>query len=162
MARISPNCKQCKIFISALKSPTYRDFMIKKSLESKRSKSHTWAPLRNKMAPQIRMWIIFGPVPKSPNQKRMYGKSRDRKSHTWPALSKKVQRSVAPFNIGQNGRIHNFSSNNYYSIFSWSTMLLFWDCSSGSTAMQILFLGYVVNSNFYAPEAHIMYLTVSS
>ncbi len=35
------------IFISALKSPTYRDFMIKKkSLEFKRSKSHTWAPLR--------------------------------------------------------------------------------------------------------------------
>jgi hypothetical protein len=28
--------------------------------------------------------------------------------------------------------------------------------------MQILFLGYVVKSNFYAPEAHIMYLTVSS
>jgi hypothetical protein len=45
MARISPICKKCKIFISALKSPSYRDFMIKKSLESKRSKSHTWAPL---------------------------------------------------------------------------------------------------------------------
>jgi hypothetical protein len=45
MARISPICKKCKIFISALKSPTYRDFMKKKSLKSKRSKSHTWAPL---------------------------------------------------------------------------------------------------------------------
>jgi hypothetical protein len=30
MARISPICKKCKIFISALKSSTYRDFMIKK------------------------------------------------------------------------------------------------------------------------------------
>jgi hypothetical protein len=30
MARISPICKKFKIFISALKSPTYRDFMIKK------------------------------------------------------------------------------------------------------------------------------------
>jgi hypothetical protein len=29
----------------ALKSPTYIDFMIKKSLKSKTSKSHTWAPL---------------------------------------------------------------------------------------------------------------------
>jgi hypothetical protein len=46
MARISPICKKCKNFISALKSPTFRDFMIIKSLESKRSKSHTWAPLR--------------------------------------------------------------------------------------------------------------------
>ncbi len=36
---------QMKIFISALKSPTYIDFMIKKSLKSKTSKSHTWAPL---------------------------------------------------------------------------------------------------------------------
>ena len=30
----------------ALKSPTYRYFMIKKSLKSKTSKSHTWAPLK--------------------------------------------------------------------------------------------------------------------
>ncbi len=45
MASISPNCKKCKNFISALKSPTYIDFMIKKSLKSKTSKSHTWAPL---------------------------------------------------------------------------------------------------------------------
>jgi hypothetical protein len=45
MARISPVCKKCKSFILALKSPTYRDFMIKKSLKSKTSKSHTWAPL---------------------------------------------------------------------------------------------------------------------
>jgi hypothetical protein len=45
MASISPICKKCKNFISALKSPTYRDFMIKKSLKSKTSKSHTWAPL---------------------------------------------------------------------------------------------------------------------
>jgi hypothetical protein len=46
MASISPICKKCKNFISALKSPTYIDFMIKKSLKSKTSKSHTWAPLR--------------------------------------------------------------------------------------------------------------------
>jgi hypothetical protein len=46
MASISPICKKCKNFISALKSPTYVDFMIKKSLKSKTSKSHTWAPLR--------------------------------------------------------------------------------------------------------------------
>jgi hypothetical protein len=45
MACISPICKKCKSFILALKSPTYRDFMIKKSLKSKTSKSHTWAPL---------------------------------------------------------------------------------------------------------------------
>jgi hypothetical protein len=45
MASISPICKKCKNFISALKSPTYIDFMIKKSLKSKTSKSHTWAPL---------------------------------------------------------------------------------------------------------------------
>ncbi len=45
MASISPICKKCIIFISALKSPTYIDFMIKKSLKSKTSKSHTWAPL---------------------------------------------------------------------------------------------------------------------
>jgi hypothetical protein len=45
MASISPICKKCKNFISALKSPTYIDFMIKKSLTSKTSKSHTWAPL---------------------------------------------------------------------------------------------------------------------
>jgi hypothetical protein len=29
MASISPVCKKCKNFISALKSPAYRDFMIK-------------------------------------------------------------------------------------------------------------------------------------
>ncbi len=29
MARISPICKKCKIFISSLKSPAYRDFMLK-------------------------------------------------------------------------------------------------------------------------------------
>jgi hypothetical protein len=46
MASISPICKKCKNFMSALKSPTYIDFMIKKSLKSKTSKSHTWAPLR--------------------------------------------------------------------------------------------------------------------
>jgi hypothetical protein len=46
MASISPICKKCKNFISALKSPTYVDFMIKKSLKSKTSKSHTWAPLK--------------------------------------------------------------------------------------------------------------------
>jgi hypothetical protein len=34
------------MFISAPNSPTYRDFMTKKSLESKRSKSHTWAPFK--------------------------------------------------------------------------------------------------------------------
>ncbi len=45
MASISPICKKRKIFISALNSPTYIDFMIKKSLKSKTSKSHTWAPL---------------------------------------------------------------------------------------------------------------------
>jgi hypothetical protein len=45
MASISPICKKCKTFILALKSPTYRDFMIKKSLNSETSKSHTWAPL---------------------------------------------------------------------------------------------------------------------
>jgi hypothetical protein len=45
MTCISPICKKLKNFISALKSPTYRDFMIKKSLKSKTSKSHTWAPL---------------------------------------------------------------------------------------------------------------------
>jgi hypothetical protein len=33
MASISPICKKCKIFILALKSPTYRDFMIKKIIE---------------------------------------------------------------------------------------------------------------------------------
>jgi hypothetical protein len=48
MASISPICKKCKNFISALKSPTYIDFMIKKSLKSKTSKSHTWAPLNKK------------------------------------------------------------------------------------------------------------------
>jgi hypothetical protein len=46
MASISPICKKCKKFISALKSPSYMDFMIKKSLKSKTSKSHTWAPLK--------------------------------------------------------------------------------------------------------------------
>jgi hypothetical protein len=46
MASNSPICKKCKTFILALKSPTYRDFMIKKSLKSKTSKSHTWAPLK--------------------------------------------------------------------------------------------------------------------
>jgi hypothetical protein len=46
----SPSVKICKIFTSSLNFPTYRDFMIKKSLKSKRSKSHTWAPLR---------WIRF-------------------------------------------------------------------------------------------------------
>jgi hypothetical protein len=45
MASISPVCKKFKHFILALKSPTYRDFMIKKPLKSKTSKSHTWAPL---------------------------------------------------------------------------------------------------------------------
>ncbi len=40
-----PICKKCKNFISALKSPIYIDFMIKKLLKSKTSKSHTWAPL---------------------------------------------------------------------------------------------------------------------
>jgi hypothetical protein len=45
MASISPVCKKFKHFILSLKSPTYRDFMIKKSLKSKISKSHTWAPL---------------------------------------------------------------------------------------------------------------------
>jgi hypothetical protein len=45
MTSISPICKKCKTFILALKSPTYRDFMIEKSLKSKTSKSHTWAPL---------------------------------------------------------------------------------------------------------------------
>ncbi len=47
MASISPICKKCKTFILALKCPTYRDFMIKKSLKSKTSKSHTWAPLKD-------------------------------------------------------------------------------------------------------------------
>ncbi len=45
MTSISPICKKCKTFMLVLKSPTYRDFMIKKSLKSKTSKSHTWAPL---------------------------------------------------------------------------------------------------------------------
>ncbi len=45
MASISPTCKKCKNFILAPMSPTYIDFMIKKSLKSKTSKSHTWAPL---------------------------------------------------------------------------------------------------------------------
>jgi hypothetical protein len=48
MASISSICKKCKNFISALKSPTYIDFMIKKSKKSKTSKSHTWAPLSGK------------------------------------------------------------------------------------------------------------------
>ncbi len=43
MTRIEPICKKMYIFISALKSPACRDFMISKSLESKRSKSHSWA-----------------------------------------------------------------------------------------------------------------------
>ena len=48
MARISLICKKCKIFISSLKSSNYRDFMIlKKSLKSKRSKSHIGAPLNS-------------------------------------------------------------------------------------------------------------------
>jgi hypothetical protein len=55
MARISPISKKCKIFISSLKSPIYRDFMIKKSLKSKRSKSHTWAPLRKKEMGRVRI-----------------------------------------------------------------------------------------------------------
>jgi len=55
MASISPICKKCKNFISALKSPTYRDFMIKKLLKSKTLKSHTWAPLNNKEKALI--WI---------------------------------------------------------------------------------------------------------
>jgi hypothetical protein len=33
MASISPIGKKCKTFILALKSPTYRDFMIKKIIE---------------------------------------------------------------------------------------------------------------------------------
>jgi hypothetical protein len=45
MASISPICKKCKNFNSALKSPTYRDFVIKKLLKFKTSKSHTWPPL---------------------------------------------------------------------------------------------------------------------
>ncbi len=41
-----PSVKNVKKIISALKSPTYRDFMIKKLLKSQTSKSHSWAPLR--------------------------------------------------------------------------------------------------------------------
>ncbi len=33
MASISPICKKCNISISALKSPTYIDFMIKKIIK---------------------------------------------------------------------------------------------------------------------------------
>jgi hypothetical protein len=33
MASISPICKKCKNFISALRSPTYIDFMIKKTIK---------------------------------------------------------------------------------------------------------------------------------
>ncbi len=33
MASISPICKKCKNFISALKSPTYIDFLIKKIIK---------------------------------------------------------------------------------------------------------------------------------
>ncbi len=45
MTSISPICKKYKNFISALKSSTYRDFMIKKLSKSKTSKSYTWVPL---------------------------------------------------------------------------------------------------------------------
>jgi hypothetical protein len=43
----------------ALKSPTYRDFMIKKSLKSKTSKSHTWAPLNIEIVKMF-YWAIKG------------------------------------------------------------------------------------------------------
>ncbi len=33
MASVSPICKKCKTFILALKSPTYRGFMIKKIIK---------------------------------------------------------------------------------------------------------------------------------
>jgi hypothetical protein len=61
MATISPICKKCKNFISALKSPTYRDFMIKKLLKSKTSKSHTWAVLRYQ---RTKMLGLSGPCKK--------------------------------------------------------------------------------------------------
>jgi hypothetical protein len=64
MASISPICKKCKIFISALKSTTYIDFMIKKSLKSKTSKSHTWAPLKT-----TQNWCMVGEPPKVPHKK---------------------------------------------------------------------------------------------
>ncbi len=59
MAHISPICKKCKIFISSLKSPTYRDFMIKKSSKSKRSKSHTWAPFTSFGLPPSPLQHLF-------------------------------------------------------------------------------------------------------
>ncbi len=60
MASISPVRKKFKHFILALKSPTYRDFMIKKLLKSKISKSHTWAPLSIvQMAQYAFEYLIF-------------------------------------------------------------------------------------------------------
>jgi hypothetical protein len=60
MTSISPVCKKCKTFILALKSPTYRDFMIKKSFKSKTSKSHTWAPLKKNQVPrELTLIAIF-------------------------------------------------------------------------------------------------------
>ncbi len=54
-----PSVKNVKIFISTLKSPTYRDFMIKKSLKSNRSKSHAWAPLTSFGLPPSPLQHLF-------------------------------------------------------------------------------------------------------
>jgi hypothetical protein len=67
MARISPICIKFKIFLSSLKYPTYRDFMIKKSLKSKRSKSHTWAPLKGQCHEIFGFWFFsWISFPKAP------------------------------------------------------------------------------------------------
>ncbi len=44
MARISPICKKCKIFYFSPQVPYLQIPHDKKSLEYKRSKSHTWEP----------------------------------------------------------------------------------------------------------------------
>ncbi len=57
MASISPFCKKCKIFISSLKSTNNRDFMTK--IKSRRSKSHTWAPLKVPKCEILMSWILL-------------------------------------------------------------------------------------------------------
>ncbi len=44
-------------------SPTYRDFMLKKSLKFKRSKSHTWAPLSKvSPVPLVYQFLVYAVI----------------------------------------------------------------------------------------------------
>ena len=62
MASISPICKKCKTFILALKSPTYRDFMIKKIIKIQDIKiSHlgTFKPMKKVKIQKKLFWHIY-------------------------------------------------------------------------------------------------------